>query len=65
MVDYSYRAKDIAQFIAGNEKNVSADDLLNIKDRALIMLEDGRIKRFDSLEVAANKVLASLAEDNN
>ena len=59
------RAADIAQSIVGDFRNVSPDDLLNIKDRALIMIEDGRIKKFDSITVAANKVLADLSLDIN
>lgn len=64
-VELKHRAANIAQFICGESKNVTPDDALNIKDRALTMLEDGRIKFFDGIEVSANKVLADLAADNN
>lgn len=64
-IEYKHRAANIAQFICGESKNVTPDDALNVKDRALTMLEDGRIKIFDSIEVAANRVLADLAADLN
>ncbi len=57
-----FRARNIAQYAAAKNRNMSTDDALNFKDRALCMLEDGRIKPNDSLDKATELVYADMKE---
>ena len=61
--DLNHRARNIAQYAASANRNMSPDGALNFKDRALCMLEDGRIKPNDSLDKAVELVYADLAVD--
>lgn len=58
--DLNHRARNIAQYAAAKDRNMSTDDALNFKDRALCMLEDGRIKPNESLDKAMEAVYADL-----
>lgn len=59
-IDLNHRARNIAQYAAAKYRNMSTDDALNFKDRALCMLDDGRIKPNESLERACELVYADL-----
>lgn len=58
--DLNHRARNIAQYAAAKYRNMSTDDALAIKDRALCMLEDGRIKPNDGLDKACELVYVDL-----
>lgn len=61
--DLNHRARNIAQYATAQHRNMSPDDALNFKDRALCMLEDGRIKPNDSLDKAMEAVYADLQSE--
>lgn len=55
-------ANEITQYIlAQYGRNITPDDKAQLKDTALTMIGDRRIRRGDSIESAADKVMLELA----
>lgn len=62
-IDLKHRAMSITKHYISVTKNVTPDDALNFRDRALILLEHGTILPGDSLDQSIEHVIDSFYED--